>query len=95
MGTIFNVLSDLNIRINVMQNSAISFSFCVDFREDKISLLIRKLHEHFEVFYNTGLTLITIKNFDEQSFNKYRKLHGVLLEQTSRSTLQVLVKMPA
>jgi aspartate kinase len=93
MGTIFNVLSDLNIRINVMQNSAISFSFCVDFREDKISQLIKKLHEHFEVFYNTGLTLITIKNFDDVTLNKYRKLNGVLLEQTSRSTLQILVKM--
>jgi aspartate kinase len=93
MGKIFNTLSDLSIRINVMQNSAISFSFCVDFREDKISALIKQLHEHFEVYYNTGLTLITIKNFDEQNFNKYRKLPGVLLEQSSRSTLQILVKM--
>jgi aspartate kinase len=93
MGKIFNTLSDLGIRINVMQNSAISFSFCVDFREDKISALIKKLHEDFEVYYNTGLTLITIKNFDEQNFNKYRKLPGVLLEQSSRSTLQILVRM--
>ena len=75
-----------------MQNSAISLSFCVDFRESKVSKLIEKLQQHFEVFYNTGLTLITIKNYDEATFETYRKQKGVLLEQSSRSTLQVLVK---
>ncbi len=92
MSTVLNSLAELNIRINVMQNSAISFSFCVDFREDKLGALIRKLHEHFEVYYNTGLTLITVKNYDDSAFNHYRKLPGILLEQSSRSTLQVLVK---
>jgi aspartate kinase len=75
-----------------MQNSAISFSFCIDFRENKVMALIEKLQEHFEVYYNTNLTLITIKNYDEQSFNTYRKRAGVILEQSSRSTLQVLVR---
>ena len=89
---IFHALSELDIRLNLMQNSAISLSFCVDFREDKVSKLIEKLQQHFEVFYNTGLTLITIKNYDEATFETYRKRKGVLLEQSSRSTLQVLVK---
>ncbi|HYC85227.1 MAG TPA: aspartate kinase, partial [Chryseosolibacter sp.] len=93
MRTIFNVLAQLNLRINVMQNSAISFSFCVDFREDKLSALIRELHEHFEVYYNSGLTLITVKNYDEKTFNKYHTMKGVILEQSSRSTLQVLVRL--
>lgn len=93
MSTIFNTLSELNLRINVMQNSAISFSFCVDFREDKISALIKRLHEHFEIYYNSGLTLITIKNYDETTFNRYHTMKGVLLEQLSRSTLQVLVRL--
>jgi len=89
---IFNALLELNIRINVMQNSAISFSFCIDFRESKVTKLIEKLQRNFEVYYNTGLTLITVKNYDEQSSERYRKMPGVLLEQSSRSTLQVLVR---
>ncbi|CAN5292772.1 aspartate kinase [soil metagenome] len=89
---IFHALSELNIRINVMQNSAISFSFCIDYREDKVAALIERMSSHFEVYYNTGLTLITIKNYDAASAEKYRTLPGVLLEQLSRSTLQVLVK---
>lgn len=90
---IFHALSDLNIRLNVMQNSAISFSFCIDFRENKLNALIGRLQEQFEVYYNTNLTLITIKNYDEHSFESYRKQSGILLEQSSRSTLQVLVRM--
>lgn len=90
---IFQIISELDIRINVMQNSAISFSFCVDFRESKMTKLIDKLQQNFEVYYNTGLTLITVKNYDEATFETYRKMKGVLLEQSSRSTLQVLVKV--
>lgn len=92
LSIIFSTLLELNVRINVMQNSAISFSFCIDFRENKVIKLIEKLQRNFEVYYNTGLTLITIKNYDASSSEKYRKMRGVLLEQSSRSTLQVLVK---
>lgn len=89
---IFAILMELDIRINVMQNSAISFSFCIDFRESKLTKLIARLQPSFEVFYNTGLTLITVKNYDAKTFEQFRKLPGVLLEQSSRSTLQVLVR---
>lgn len=92
LSLIFQSLSRHNIKINVMQNSAISFSFCVDFREDKVLRLIEELSEHFKVYYNTGLTLITVKNYDEATHEKYRNRPGVILEQSSRSTLQVLVK---
>ena len=89
---IFHALSELNIKINVMQNSAISFSFCIDFREDKVVKLVDQLARQFEVYYNTGLTLITIKNYDSHLSEQYRKMPGIILEQSSRSTIQVLVK---
>jgi aspartate kinase len=89
---VFSALADLNIRINVMQNSAISISFCIDFDEGKLKSLLARLKPYFEVFYNSGLTLITVKNYDRQTFDQYRSQPGVLLEQSSRSTLQVLVK---
>lgn len=92
MSSIFETLSQRDVRINVMQNSAITFSFCVDFRDQKILKLIEALSKDFEVYYNTGLTLITIKNYDTATFNEYRTKPGVILEQSSRSTLQVLVR---
>lgn len=92
LSIIFGIVSEMQMKINLMQNSAISFSFCVDYREDKIIKLIDLLGKHFEVYYNTGLTLITVKNYDQQTFQEYRLKKGVILEQSSRSTLQVLLK---
>lgn len=93
IGVIFKALADLNIRINVMQNSAISFSFCIDYREDKVLKLIEELSKSFEVYYNANLTLITIKNYDAKTSAEFKNMKGVILEQSSRSTLQVLVKI--
>lgn len=92
LSSIFETLAQHDVRINVMQNSAISLSFCVDFRDHKILKLIEALSRNFEVYYNTGLTLITVKNYDSNTFNQYRNQKGVMLEQSSRSTLQVLVR---
>jgi aspartate kinase len=92
IGLIFQALMNHDVPINVMQNSAISFSICVDFRDQKILKLIEELSKNFEVYYNTGLTLITIKNYDAALSGEYRNKAGVILEQSSRSTLQVLVK---
>jgi aspartate kinase len=92
IGIIFNALSARSLKVNMIQNSAISFSFCLDFKEEKVLDLIKELGKIFEVYYNTGLTLITIKNYDTDSFNKYKNQTNVVLEQSSRSTLQVLIK---
>jgi aspartate kinase len=89
---IFDALFQHDVSINVMQNSAITFSFCVDFRDSKVMKLISTLSKNFEVYYNTGLTLITIKNYDAVSFSEYRNKKNIMLEQSSRSTLQVLIK---
>jgi aspartate kinase len=95
IGIIFKALKELNIRINLMQNSAISFSFCIDYRESKVLRLIEILSKNFEVYYNANLTLITIKNYDQKTSTEFRNLKGLLLEQSSRSTLQVLLKKVA
>lgn len=92
LSLIFQALAKLDMKINLMQISAISFSFCVDFRESKVATLIDTLSSQFEVYYNTGLTLITIKNYDNKTFNEYKRKEGIVLEQSSRSTLQLLLK---
>lgn len=93
LAVIFKAISDHNVRINLMQNSAISFSFCVDYRESKIMKLIEALGQQFEVYFNTNLTLITVKNYDSKTSAEFRATPGLILEQSSRSTLQVLVKI--
>jgi len=89
---IHNVLDQLNIKVNMMQNSAISFSVCIDHHEEKNVQLIKILREKFELHYNMGLTLITIKNYTDEALEKYKPKGHILLEQKSRANYQAVFK---
>ncbi len=91
---IFGILHDVNIKINIMQNSAISFSVCFDYNKIKVDNLIDRLGQEFRYFYNLGLTLITLKNYTEEEFLKYSSREDILLEQKSRKNYRVLVSSP-
>jgi aspartate kinase len=88
LGTIFNALSELRIKINLMQNSAISFSICTDYHQERLHRLIQTLHDQFVIHYNTALTLYTVKNYDAASIAKVTDNREVLLEQRTRTTFQ-------
>lgn len=92
LSLIFHTLHELNIKINLMQNSAITFSICIDHYEYKVKKLIDQLSNDFKIYYNQNLTLITIKNYDEETVEKIIEAKKILLEQKSRHTFQILVK---
>lgn len=92
LGTIFNALSELRLKINLMQNSAISFSVCTDFNQDRLSKLVQTLQDQFVIHYNTDLYLYTIKNYDTDSINKITADKEILLEQRTRTTFQIVCR---
>ncbi len=92
LSLIFGELAKLDIKINIMQNSAISFSIVIDYRPDKIEVLLDHMKNHFEVRYNTGLLLTTIKNYQQYQVDEYRKGKKLLLEQISRNNYRALIE---
>jgi aspartate kinase len=92
LAVIFGALAQAKLKINVMQNSAISFSACVDYSERRIHALLDLLREQFTLHYNTGLVLFTIKNYDAASIAKLTAGRGLLLEQRTRGTFQFVCK---
>ncbi|TDN38576.1 aspartate kinase [Hymenobacter sp. UV11] len=89
---IFGALAQARLKINLMQNSAISFSVCVDYVEMRVQRLLELLQGQFRVQYNAALTLFTIKHYDEGSIARLTAGHELLLEQRTRSTFQFLVR---
>ncbi len=81
-----------NIRINLMQNSALSFSVCIDTNPIKLEELNRHLGGSFSIFYNDKLLLITIQNYDEESIRLMSSEREILLEQRSRQNFQLVVR---
>lgn len=88
LSTIFNVLSELRIKINLMQNSAISFSICTDFDPYRLEKLMQTLQDQFNIQYNQPLQLFTIKNYDSESIKNLTEGKEILLEQRTRNTFQ-------
>jgi aspartate kinase len=92
LSSIFNLFSKYNAHIHMMQNSAISFSVCTDNDPRKIEPLIKDLHEHFRVLYNSGVQLMTIRNYDQETVVKLSENKLILIEQRSRHTHQMVMK---
>ena len=89
---IFNLFSERQVKVNVMQNSAISFSVSVDNDVRKLPNLITTLQEKYRVLYNDGLELITIRYYDQATIDRVTIDKVVLLEVKSRYTVQLVVK---
>ena len=93
LSLIFSKISESKIKINLTQNSAISFSFCCDWEENQVSKLINSLKSKFDIQFNKNLQLLTIKDFQEANIKDSIKGKSVLLEQKSRKTFQALVEV--
>jgi aspartate kinase len=89
---IFGALAQARLKINLMQNSAISFSVCSDYNEMRVQRLLGLLQGQFRVHYNSDLTLFTIKHYDQASIERLTAGRPLLLEQRTRSTFQFLVR---
>lgn len=92
LSQIFASLAKHRIRVNLMQNSAISFSVVAEFDESKVHLLIGELRGSFKVLYNQDLELVTIRHYTPQSIEKMTGGRSVLLQQRSRLTARYVLK---
>lgn len=90
---LFGVFNQLGINIHVMQASARSLSICFDFEEQRPDRIFEQLGNHYEIRYNTSLTLFTIRHYDAELADEFSKKGEVLLEQRSRTTLQLVMRI--
>jgi aspartate kinase len=88
---IFGILNDLGIKVNLMQNSALSFSICIDNNPQLVKPLVERLKHMFRVRYNNDLQLITIRYYTQEVIDSIVAGRPVLLEQRSRTTEQIIV----
>jgi aspartate kinase len=88
---IFKAFADANLKVNILQISALSFSASFDFRKDKFETFFNAVKIDFEMRFNSPLKLITIRHANEDSIKKYIKTE-IYLEQRSRHTAQFVLK---
>jgi aspartate kinase len=89
---VFRWLHEYKMKVELIQNSAISFSVCVDNRFNRLEALLAKLRERFRVRWNEGVTLYTIRHAKPAEIDSLLENKEVLVKQESRDTVQVIVR---
>ncbi|MBK7943527.1 MAG: aspartate kinase [Flavobacteriales bacterium] len=88
---IFWLFAQRNVRIDLMQNSALAFSVVVD-DTPRAQELIAELRKGYEVRYNSGCELVTVRHYDEPTLAALTTGREVLLEQRSRTTARFVLR---
>ncbi len=89
---IFGIFSKNGFKINMMQNSAISFKMIVNNEKRKLRAVVDELEKSFKVSYQTGLELVTIRYFDQSTIDRVMINKELILEQRGVSNIELLIK---
>jgi aspartate kinase len=92
LSDIFGLFSKHKVKMNIMQNSALTFSVSVDNKKEKVGALLEDLRKKYTVKYNEDILLLTIRHYDEATIRELVKGREVLLEQKTRETIRFLLK---
>ena len=90
--TIFATFATLGVKVNLMQNSALSFSVCLDDNPILLRQLQEALAPSFHLRYNDGLQLITVRYHTPDIVERIVAGRPILLQQQSRVTTQLVVE---
>jgi len=92
LSDIFKKLALSGGHINVMQNSAVSFSVCLDIDNFGLNKLTKMLEEEYEVRYNDNLELVTIRHYDQKTIDRVTENREILMEQKTRQTVRIVMR---
>ncbi len=89
---IFKLLDQYQLKVNLIQNSAISFSFCVDNMFNNFDAFYHQIKSSFKISFFKDVDLFTIRHFTENSMNQIYNQGEPLLTQTNKDTVQIVIQ---
>jgi aspartate kinase len=89
---LYKIFHALKIKINLIQNAAISFVACIDNNEQKLTALLEELEKNYKVLRNDNVSLLTVRHYTPEILFDLMKNRYQLLEQKTRHTVQVVIK---
>jgi aspartate kinase len=89
---IFGLFHEYKLKVNLIQNSAISFSVCIEDKFENFKDVNAILSKRFKVEFTENVTLYTIRHFDEKAAHTVEENKTVILKQVSTETMQIITK---
>jgi aspartate kinase len=88
LAKIIETLSDLSIRINLMMNTAVSFSICANTQQEKFEKVTSLLESEFEISVRDNLELVTLKNYSKETIADFYQPEKALIELKTPTNFQ-------
>lgn len=92
LSDIFRILHDNKLKVSLIQNSAISFSVCIDDKFNHFEHFLAELKSKYKVTYVKNVSLYTIRHATENAIEEIEQKGEVLLKQATKGTVQVVMK---
>lgn len=92
LSDIFKKLAKLNAKINLMQNSALSFSVVLDREKIDLEHLLSRFESSYAVSFQENLELVTIRHYDQPTLDRVLDQKELIIEQKSKETARILMK---
>jgi aspartate kinase len=92
LSDIFSILHDNKLKVNLIQNSAISFSVCIEDKFNNFEHFLAALKSKYKVTYVENVFLYTIRHATENAIDEIEQKGEVLLKQATKGTVQLVMK---
>ncbi len=92
LSQLFDVLSRAGVHINLMQNSAISFDFVIDNKQNVIKDLFQILEKEYVISVEEGFELVTIRHYDQKTIDRVIVDKQIIVMQKSEQTARILMR---
>ena len=90
---IFQKLHEYQLKVNLIQNSAISFSVCIDNKFNKFDAFYEELKTQFKIDVQKDVDLYTIRHFNDEANAIIEAKGRALLTQINKETSQIVIKL--
>jgi aspartate kinase len=94
LSRIFMILTDIGIKVNLVQASAVSINICADHEAERIGEIMKLLGEEFRVVYNDNVEMVTIRHYTPEAIEKMTSGRQVMVEQRTRKTVRFVFTRP-
>jgi aspartate kinase len=92
LSDIFKILHDYKLKVNLIQNSALSFSVCIEDKFNTFQQFLTEINKKYKVTFSENVSLYTIRHANENAVNKIEEKGKILLKQATKGTVQLVLK---
>jgi aspartate kinase len=92
LSDIFKILHNYKLKVNLIQNSALSFSVCIEDKFNNFQQFIAEIQQNYNVSYFENVALYTVLHATTEAIETIEQNREVLLKQATKGTVQVIMQ---